>query len=55
MRPAGLSLKKKDNSKKNWHENLEWQKAKKLGRPAQQFNLLIGTWSKIMEPKKVTA
>ena len=54
-RPVGLAAKKKDNSKKKYREREEWQKAKKLGRPAQQFNAETNTWGKVMEPRKVIA
>jgi hypothetical protein len=53
-RPAGVTAKTKDNSKKLHRNREEWQKAKKLGRPAQQFNAETNSFSKIMEPKKVT-
>ena len=53
-KPAGLQSKLKDNSKKNHRSREEWLIAKKLGRPAQQFNAETNTWGKIMEPRKVT-
>jgi hypothetical protein len=53
--PAGIIRKNKDCSKKNFRAHEEWQKAKKLGRPAQQFNVETNTWGKVLEPRKVTA
>ena len=52
-RPAGLTTKLKNNDKKHPRIHDEWQKAKRLGRPAQQFNAELNTWAKIMLPKKV--
>ena len=52
--PAGVQRKTKDNSKKNYRSRAEWMEGKKLGRPQQQFNPVAKTWSKIMEPRKVT-
>jgi len=54
-KPAGVIAKTKDNSRKKYQEQDEWTQAKKIGRPAQQWNSATNTWSKIMEPKKVTA
>jgi hypothetical protein len=53
-RPVGVTQKTKDNSRKKFREHDEWMEAKKLGRPAQQFNAETNTWAKIMLPKKVT-
>ena len=53
-KPLGLATRKKDNSKKKFREHEEWQKGKRIGRPAQQFNAQSNTWSKILLPKKVT-
>ena len=53
-RPAGVVAKTKDNSKKKHREREEWLKGKRLGRPAQQFNAQSNTWSKVLEPRKVT-
>ena len=52
-KPDGMATKTKDNSKKKFREREEWLIAKKLGRPAQQFNAELNTWAKIMLPKKV--
>ena len=37
-RPVGVTVKTKDNSRKKFREREQWLIAKKLGRPAQQFN-----------------
>lgn len=55
MKPAGLQTKLKNNAKKNFRAREEWQAGKKLGRPAQQFNVQSNTWSKVLEPRKVNA
>jgi hypothetical protein len=52
MRPAGLQAKLKNNDHKHEHIHDEWQKAKKLGRPAQQFNAITKQWGKVMLPRK---
>jgi len=52
--PAGIIRKNKDCSKKNYRAREEWQKGKRLGRPAQQFNAETKQWGKIMPPRKVT-
>lgn len=52
-RPAGLTTKLKNNDNKHPRIHDEWMEAKKLGRPAQQFNAELNTWAKIMLPKKV--
>lgn len=52
--PAGVQRKTKDNSRKKFREHEEWSKGKKIGRPAQQFNAETNSFSKVMEPKKVT-
>jgi hypothetical protein len=52
--PVGIQRKTKDNSKKLHRNREDWQKGKKLGRPAQQFNAETGQWEKILLPKKVT-
>ena len=46
--------KRKDNSRKHPRAYEEWQKHKRTGRPAQQFNVVTNSFSKIMEPRKVT-
>jgi len=51
-RPAGVTVKTKDNSKKKHREREEWQKGKRIGRPAQQYNAETKQWGKIAEPKK---
>ena len=51
--PTGVVKKTKDNSKKNYRTAEDWNKGKRLGRPAQQFNEQTKTWSKIMLPRKV--
>lgn len=53
-RPIGVTAKTKDNSKKHPRMHEEWMKGKRIGRPAQQFNEKTNTFSKIMEPRKVT-
>ena len=53
-KPAGVTVKTKDNSKKHPRAHEEWQKGKRIGRPAQQFNAETKQWGKIMEPRKVT-
>jgi hypothetical protein len=52
--PVGIQRKTKDNSKKLHRNREDWQKGKRLGRPAQQFNAETGQWGKILLPKKVT-
>jgi hypothetical protein len=54
-RPVGVVAKTKDNSRKKHREHEEWQKGKRIGRPAQQYNAETKTWGKIAEPKKVNA
>ena len=53
-RPVGVTVKTKDNTHKKFREHEGWMAGKKLGRPAQQFNVQSNTWSKILLPKKVT-
>ena len=52
-KPAGVTVKTKDNSKKHPRAHEEWQKGKRIGRPAQQFNAELNTWAKILLPRKV--
>ena len=52
--PVGVVKKTKNNDNKNYRSRAEWMEGKKLGRPQQQFNSETKTWSKIMEPRKVT-
>ena len=54
-KPVGLTSKLKNNDNKHPRISEEWRKGKKLGRPAQQYNALTHTWSKVMEPRKVSA
>jgi hypothetical protein len=35
MKPAGMSTKTKDNSRKKYRENAEWSAGKKIGRKKQ--------------------
>jgi hypothetical protein len=44
-RPAGVTAKTKDNSKKKFREREEWQKGKKIGRPKQKY--VDGRWEKV--------
>ena len=53
-KPAGVTAKTKDNSKKKFRENEEWMLGKKLGRPSQQFHPVSNTWAKVMLPRKVS-
>ena len=52
--PVGIQCKTKNNDNKHARAHEEWTKGKKLGRPAQQFHPVSNTFSKIMEPRKVT-
>ena len=54
MKPAGVTQKTKDHSKKHPRMAEEWQKGKRIGRPAQQYNAETKQWGKILEPRKVT-
>lgn len=54
MKPAGLQSKLKNNSNKHDRIREEWQRGKRLGRPAQQFNAKTNAWAKVLEPRKVT-
>lgn len=38
-RPAGVTVKTKDNSRKKHQQHAEWTKAKPLGRPKQRWVL----------------
>ena len=50
--PTGIQRKVKKNDKHpRAHE--DWQKGKRIGRPAQQFNAELNTWAKVMTPRKV--
>ena len=53
MKPAGVTQKTKDHSKKHPRMAEDWQKGKRIGRPAQQFNAELNTWAKVMPPRKV--
>ena len=55
MKPAGLQTKLKNHDNKHPRVRDEWMIAKKIGRPAQQFNAQSNTWSKVLEPRKVNA
>ena len=52
-RPVGVTVKTKDNSRKKFREREQWLIAKKLGRPAQQYNAETKQWGKVMLPRKV--
>jgi hypothetical protein len=54
-KPAGVSVKTKDNSRKKYQEHEAWMKRKKLNRPYQQYDMQTHTWGKIMEPVKVNS
>ena len=47
-KPLGLKTTLKDNSRKKYRENSEWQTGKKIGRKKQVFNAYTKTWEKVI-------
>jgi hypothetical protein len=45
--PVGITRKTKDNSRKKYRENQEWQAGKKIVRTKQVFNPETKTWRKV--------
>ena len=47
MKPAGVTQKTKDHSKKHPRMAEDWQKGKRIGRPKQEFDKETNSWRKL--------